>query len=322
MSKIPVIVITGFFGAGKTTLLNRLLSEPVRKRYAIIVNEFCDLGIDGDLLVDVDEHVIEVNNGCICCRVRGDLIRSIGQLLAKRLSFDAIIIETTGLADPGPLAQTFFVEPTLQESVQLDSIIAVVDAKWALKRLSDWNEAKAQIAVSDVILLNKVDTVTEDECDACEALVRDLNPFAPLYRSRRCDSPVECLLGTSSYELSNVWLSPVFRDHNFNKRQKHNHTASVFSVSMVQNQELDPDKFVAWMNVLGMRDGGSILRLKGIIALRGYEQRFVVHGVQTSYEGQLDRAWEPDEPRTSKLVVIAQSLDASTLELEFARCGA
>ncbi len=180
---IPVTVLTGYLGAGKTTLLNRILTEQHGKRYAVIVNEFGEVGIDNDLVVDTDEEVFEMNNGCICCTVRGDLIRIIGGLMKRKDKFDAILIETTGLADPGPVAQTFFVDEDVRDKTKLDAIVTVADAKHLLQRLEDSHEAEEQIAFADVILLNKTDLVSLDELAAVEQRIRGINPYAKLHKT-------------------------------------------------------------------------------------------------------------------------------------------
>src|SRR6202789_1161233 len=185
--KIPVTVLTGYLGAGKTTLLNRILSEPHGKRYAVIVNEFGEIGIDNELVVGADEEVFEMNNGCICCTVRGDLIRIIEGLMKRKGSFDAIIVETTGLADPAPVAQTFFVDEDVRKSARLDAVVTVADAKWLSDRLKDAPEAKKQIAFADVIILNKMDLVSAGEAREVEARIRAINPYARLVRAKKCD---------------------------------------------------------------------------------------------------------------------------------------
>ena len=182
--KIPVTVLTGYLGAGKTTLLNRILSEPHGKKYAVIVNEFGEIGIDNELVVGADEEVFEMNNGCICCTVRGDLIRIIEGLMRRKGKFDAIIVETTGLADPAPVAQTFFVDENVGRKTRLDAVVTVADAKWLKDRLKDAPEAKNQIAFADVILLNKTDLVTDAELREVEARIRGINPYAKLHRTQ------------------------------------------------------------------------------------------------------------------------------------------
>ena len=191
MDKIPVTVLTGYLGAGKTTLLNRILTEPHGKKYAVIVNEFGEIGIDNDLVVGADEEVFEMNNGCICCTVRGDLIRIIEGLMKRRGKFDAIIVETTGLADPAPVAQTFFVDQEVQDTARLDAVVTVADAKWLGDRLKDAPEAKNQIAFADVIILNKIDLVEPAKLREVEARIRAINPYATAAQDRalrRCRS--------------------------------------------------------------------------------------------------------------------------------------
>ena len=197
--KTPVTVLTGYLGAGKTTLLNRILTEDHGKRYAVIVNEFGEIGIDNDLVVGADEDVFEMNNGCVCCTVRGDLIRVVSGLMKRQRpgkpAFDAIIVETTGLADPGPVAQTFFVDEDVKAKTQLDSVTALVDAKHVMARLDDSREAREQVAFADRIILNKTDLATADELDAVEARLRGLNPLAPIVRAERSNVPLDQVLG-------------------------------------------------------------------------------------------------------------------------------
>src|ERR1700680_3361905 len=180
---IPVTVLTGYLGAGKTTLLNRILSEDHGRRYAVIVNEFGEIGIDADLILNSDEELFEMNNGCICCTVRGDLIRTMHGLLAKESSFDGIMVETTGLADPGPVAQTFFVDGYLRSKTELDSVTTVVDAKHIQLRLHDSREAREQIAFADQIILNKTDLVTDSELRDVESRLHAINAMAPIHRT-------------------------------------------------------------------------------------------------------------------------------------------
>ena len=199
--KIPVTVLTGYLGAGKTTLLNRILTEDHGKRYAVIVNEFGEIGIDNDLVVGADEDVFEMNNGCVCCTVRGDLIRVVAGLMKRQRpgkpAFDAIIVETTGLADPGPVAQTFFVDEDVKAKTQLDSVTALVDAKHVMARLDDSKEAREQVAFADRIILNKTDLVTEAELVEVERRLRKLNPLAPITRAERANVPLDQVLGSS-----------------------------------------------------------------------------------------------------------------------------
>jgi G3E family GTPase len=213
-AKIPVTVLTGFLGAGKTTLLNRILTEDHGHRYAVIVNEFGEVGIDNDLVVGADEEVFEMNNGCVCCTVRGDLIRVLAGLMKRQGAkggFDAIIIETTGLADPGPVAQTFFVDAEVAAKTRLDSVTALVDAKHLPLRLADTKEAAEQIAFADQIILNKTDLVTPAELAAVEAAIRRINPLAPIHKAQRANVPLDAVLGRGGFDLERiVSLEPEF----------------------------------------------------------------------------------------------------------------
>ena len=211
--KIPVTVLTGYLGAGKTTLLNRILSENHGKKYAVIVNEFGEIGIDNDLIIGADEEVFEMNNGCICCTVRGDLVRILGGLMKRRGKFDAIIVETTGLADPAPVAQTFFVDEDVQNNARLDAVVTVADAKWLSDRLKDAPEAKNQIAFADVIVLNKTDLVTKAELAEVEARIRAINPYAKLHHTERCQVALADVLDRGAFDLDRILeIEPEFLD--------------------------------------------------------------------------------------------------------------
>ncbi len=209
--KIPVTVLTGYLGAGKTTLLNRILSEPHGKKYAVIVNEFGEIGIDNDLVVGADEEVFEMNNGCICCTVRGDLIRILDGLIRQKGKFDAIIVETTGLADPAPVAQTFFMDENVGRKTKIDAVVTVADAKWLNERLKDAPEAKNQIAFADVILINKTDLVSSEQLSEVEARIRGINPYAKLHRTERAKIPLDAVLGRNAFDLDRILdLEPDF----------------------------------------------------------------------------------------------------------------
>src|SRR5579863_6707649 len=212
-SKIPVTVLTGYLGAGKTTLLNRILSENHGRKYAVIVNEFGEIGIDNELVVGADEEVFEMNNGCICCTVRGDLIRIIEGLMKRKGKFDAIIVETTGLADPAPVAQTFFVDQDVAARAKLDAVVTVADAKWLADRLRDAPEAKNQIAFADVIILNKTDLVSPAELREVEARIRAINPYAKLQRTERCRVALSDVLERKAFDLDRIMeIEPEFLD--------------------------------------------------------------------------------------------------------------
>ena len=227
--KIPVTVLTGYLGAGKTTLLNRILTEPHGKKYAVIVNEFGEIGIDNELVVGADEEVFEMNNGCICCTVRGDLIRILDGLMKRKGKFDAIIVETTGLADPAPVAQTFFMDQDVSDAARLDAVVTVADAKWLSDRLKDAPEAKNQIAFADVIILNKIDLVTPEELEAVEARIRAINPYAKLHRTQNCAIPIAEVLDRKAFDLDRIIeLEPDFLEEGHH----HHHDEEMQSVSV------------------------------------------------------------------------------------------
>src|SRR6186713_3531313 len=223
-TKTPVTVLTGYLGAGKTTLLNRILSEDHGKKYAVIVNEFGEVGIDNDLIVGADEEVFEMNNGCVCCTVRGDLVRILDGLMKRKGKFDAIIVETTGLADPAPVAQTFFVDEDVQKNARLDAVVTVADAKWLTDRLKDAPEAKNQIAFADVILINKTDLVAPDELIELEARIRGLNPYARLHRTERAKIDIGEVLGRNAFDLDRILeIEPSFLDADDHYDHDHHH---------------------------------------------------------------------------------------------------
>jgi G3E family GTPase len=312
--QIPVTVLTGYLGAGKTTLLNRILSEPHGKRYAVIVNEFGEIGIDNDLVVGVDEEVFEMNNGCICCTVRGDLIHIIDNLMKRRGKFDAILIETTGLADPGPVAQTFFVDADVRTKTKLDAIVTVVDAKHLAARLDDSPEAEEQIAFADVILLNKTDLVNADELASVEKKVRAINPYAKLHRTVKSQIALDAILDKGAFDLDRILqLEPDFLDGHHD----HDHDENVTSVSFQIDGEVDPQKFLPWITEVSQREGPHLLRYKGILAFPNEPKRFVLQGVHMILDGDLQRDWRRDEKRISRLVFIGRNIDTAALKAGF-----
>jgi G3E family GTPase len=334
--RIPVTVLTGYLGAGKTTLLNRILSEDHGRRYAVIVNEFGEVGIDGDLILNADEELFEMNNGCVCCTVRGDLIRTLHGLLSQRGNFDAIVVETTGLADPGPVAQTFFVDQFLQARAFLDSVTTVVDAKHILLRLADSREAKEQIAFADQIVLNKTELVSEEELRDIETRLRRLNPLAPIHRAERAEVALDKVLGRGGFDLERiVSLEPDFLgpapgeaghvhddecgpDHD---EHDHEHDGDIRSVSFISRTPMDGAKVSNWLTGLVAERGRDILRAKGIIDVDGENRRLVFQSVHMLLEGDLQREWRPDELRCSRLVFIGRNLDKAALQAGFESCA-
>ncbi len=312
--KIPVTVLTGYLGAGKTTLLNRILREPHGKKYAVIVNEFGEIGIDNDLVVGADEEVFEMNNGCICCTVRGDLIRIIDGLMKRKGKFDAIIVETTGLADPAPVAQTFFMDQAVGERARLDAVVTVADARWLLERLVDAPEAKNQIAFADVIVLNKIDLVTPAELEAVEARIRLLNPAAKLHRTTKCALPIADVMDRNAFDLDRILeIEPDFLEEGHH----HHHADDIRSMSFEIKGDVDPDKFMPWIQDLTQIQGADILRCKGILAFKNEPKRFVFQGVHMLLDGDLQRNWHDGETRVSRAVFIGRNLDRDAIRKGF-----
>ncbi len=347
--KIPVTVLTGYLGAGKTTLLNRILSEPHGQKFAVIVNEFGEIGIDNDLVVGADEEVFEMNNGCICCTVRGDLVRIIDGLMRRKGKFDAIIVETTGLADPAPVAQTFFMDENVGRKTKLDAVVTVADAKWLLDRLKDAPEAKNQIAFADVILLNKTDLVKPGELEEVEARIRGINPYARVHRTERAQIPINEVLGRNAFDLDRILeIEPEFldgghhhhdhghghdhdhgHDHHHhdghahsNGGLKHYHDEEMQSLSLKTDKPLNADKFFPWVQDLVQKEGPNILRCKGILSFKDDDERFVFQGVHMILDGDHQRPWKKGEERVSRAVFIGRNLPEEKIRQGFESCVA
>ena len=344
--KTPVTVLTGYLGAGKTTLLNRILSEDHGKKYAVIVNEFGEVGIDNDLIVGADDEVFEMNNGCVCCTVRGDLIRVVQGLMKRKGGFDAIIVETTGLADPGPVAQTFFVDEDVRAKTQLDSVTTVVDAKHLMLRLADSKEAAEQIAFADQIILNKTDLVTEAELVEVERAIRRLNPLAPIHRAQRSNVPLDMVLGRGSFDLGRItdlepdFLNPAHGeaghvhtedcDHDHDHHHHHDHdghehghhghdidASGIRGISLTSEKPINGQRITQWLNDVLQTQGPDILRAKGIIDVAGEDRRLVFQAVHMILEGDFQGPWRDGDKRYSRLVFIGRNLDEGKLREGF-----
>jgi G3E family GTPase len=440
-SQVPVTILTGFLGAGKTTLLNRILREQHGYRIAVIENEFGEIGVDQDLVIGAEEEIFEMNNGCICCTVRGDLIRILGSLMKRKDRFDHILVETTGLADPGPVAQTFFVDDEIREKTRLDGIVTLVDAKHIWEHIDDAAEAREQIAFADVIVLNKTDLVAPVDLDRLEKRIRAMNGAARVYRAQNADVPIERVLDVGGFNLSRamevdpqfmeteypfewsgayeldtgdyrwsfgpgpdpaielgllalesdgpeaiasaekralflfssearpvaagraikpgdcLWRVGVqeggelvvtierkahyalFTQHHpdeFSARlmsngavvaprivreykPDHEHDEAVTSVGISVQGDLDRKRFEAWIGGLLRTQGTDIFRMKGVLSMKGSDERFVFQGVHMLFDGREDRAWGSD-PRTNKLIFIGRNLDRELLNRGFRKC--
>jgi G3E family GTPase len=330
MNRIPVSVLTGFLGAGKTTLLNRILREQHGRRYAVIVNEYGELGIDGGLVVGAEDEVVELNNGCVCCKVRGDLIRVVSGLIKRKGGFDGILIEMSGLADPAPVVQTFFVDDVIRQRTRLDSVICVADALHLQARLADSREAAEQLAQADTVLLNKTDLVDATGLASVEAAIRGINPTAELLHSVRCAVPLATLLDRGAFDLKRLHLDSSPGGANEPPRDERpfrhisvslgRHSHGIDCVSLHVEKPLERSRFLSWLQQLVVEQGQDLLRAKGIVDLAGSDRRFVFQGVHMTMDTDFDRPWRVDEVRDSRLVFIGRNLDRRGLRESIGHC--
>jgi G3E family GTPase len=335
--RTPVTILTGFLGAGKTTLLNRILTENHGQRIAVIENEFGEIGIDHELVVQSDEEIFEMNNGCICCTVRGDLIRILGRLMKRRDKFDRVLIETTGLADPGPVVQTFFMDDDMKENFVVDAIVTVVDAKHILLHLDDSSEAREQVAFADVLLLNKGDLVAPADLDALERRLRGINALATIHRTVSSDIAIEKVLGIGAFTLDHAMevdphfledAAPAHDEHDHecgedceheHHHHHHHHDDDVTSVGIEAAGDCDGRKLNGWLSELVRVQGQDIFRMKGVFALAGNPDRIVFQGVHMLIDGANGGPWGA-RPRTNRLVFIGRNLDRAALNAGFRAC--
>jgi len=317
--QIPVTILTGFLGSGKTTLLNRILKEQHGHRIAVIENEFGEAGIDNEILLqDSSEQIVEMNNGCICCTVRGDLIRILGELEKKhrKLAFERVIIETTGLADPAPVAQTFFVDESISEAYLLDSIITVVDAVHAAQQLDAHHEAQAQVGFADRILLSKTDLVAESETQALIERLRRINPRAPVKRVHFGETEISELLDVRGFNLNSILeIEPDFLSD-----VSHEHDDNISSFAWREDRPLDMEKLESFLDGLIRFYGQDLLRYKGVLNVGGEATRMVFQGVHMMMGGSPGKRWLPGEKRSSTMVFIGRNLPRELLEKGLPLC--
>jgi G3E family GTPase len=321
LSKVPVTILTGFLGAGKTTLLNRILHERHAERIAVIENEFGEAGVDNDLLLDSGgEQIVEMNNGCICCTVRGDLVRLLGELRERREirpeAFNRVIIETTGLADPAPVAQTFFIDENIAAYYALDAIVTVVDARHAPRQLDEFHEAQEQVGFADRILLSKSDLVSVDDCKRLrERLVR-INPRASVTPVHFGETPIADILDIRGFSLESILeIEPGFLDEDH-----HEHDDEVQSFVFTSSRPFDPAKLQGFFRDAIAKYGKDLMRYKGIVSFDGLDHRVVFQGVHMMMASDIGRPWVPGDPRESKLVFIGRNLPKGELVARLKHC--
>jgi G3E family GTPase len=320
---IPVTILTGFLGAGKTTLLNRILTEQHGERIAVIENEFGEAGIDNEILVkDRQEQIVEMNNGCLCCTVRGDLVRILGDLGQKRrqgkLKFDRVIIETTGLANPGPVAQTFFMDEAIHDQYLLDAVVTVVDAKHAAKQLDEHDEARRQVGFADRILLSKTDLVDDAKVDELMARLRRMNPRAHQKRVHFGAADIKEILDIRGFNLNAV----LELDPEFLVSDRHEHDDEVASFVWRDSRAMHMEKIETFLSLMVQNYGEDLLRYKGVLNVQGEPRRMIFQGVHMLMGGTPGKPWEPGEKRESVMVFIGRKLPRRLFEEGLAYCVA
>lgn len=327
--KIPLTILTGFLGAGKTTLLRHILTAQHDYRIAVIMNEFGEISIDSHLVEDlVDDDIIEMKNGCVCCEISEDLVDGIGHLVSKKalgqIDFECIVMETTGLANPGPIVQTLD-EIRLKELVKLDGIITVVDACHMDKQLAQSTEAQNQIGMADVILLNKTDEIESSSLDVARNKIYQMNTQATIFDTRHCEIDIEYLLQLQKHSLEEVdvdHIRPLRGEHNKPEANKHNHShlAGISSLSIELEEPLDYARLMDWFSYFIIGYSDCLLRYKGILNLSNTDQKVVFQGIHSSFESNSDRQWRPDEKRLTQLVFIGRELPEQEIRQGITGC--
>ena len=313
MKPVPVTILTGFLGAGKTTLLNYILKQQHGYKFAIIINEVGKIGIDGGLIEKTSDEILEMSNGCLCCTVRKDLVKGVQNLL-KKGGFDYLLIETTGIADPGPVAQTFLNIPQLQQFVRMDSIITVVDTEQIEQQMRDTETAREQIAMADFLLLNKTDLVDEAHLTRIEAKARELNPHAQIFRTNHSQVNLKELLDMHAFDVDQkLTVDPEFLNE---LQARHHHDIQSFSFEF--DRAFNVEKFEFFVQRLSEKE--KVFRSKGFLAIAGNPRRAIFHGVNNRFTILWDRLWEKTEARTSQLVFIGKALDEARIHAELEKC--
>jgi G3E family GTPase len=316
-TRIPATVVTGFLGSGKTTLINRILREQHGRKIAVIVNEFGAISIDGQLVIhDEDAQLVEFNNGCLCCTVRGDLVETLGRLQARAETLDGILIETTGLADPAPVASTFFAADEVKAGIRLDAFVTVVDAVNIETNLAQSNEAMEQVAFSDIILINKMDLVSSAQMDKIERRIRTLNPMAKIYHTANSEIDLAAILDVGAFDL----VQKLDVDPEFLGDHEHEHDAAIGSFVLEESRPVDINRLMTWMSATAQERGDDLYRTKGIFYAKGFEERLVFQSVRMLTTLRRDRPWQPDEPRVTQFVVIGKNIDRAAFAAGLSDC--